>query len=220
MKSLSKVAGKSRQEEFEGTWSYSLCFPGYVVLYSAILLYCRHFCWGLWHHAYIAWYFPLTEPRERPTHHSHHAGIAAPSRKDNYSTVRDKDRLRANGEGLGTHREFDYKYHGQDRDRPRVTGDGPGPHRERDNRHYDHGAARDKDWGSGDFGRAGRSHKPRQDREKHVRVNSRPVNRQEPRGGLWTNLYECKKQQDLCTYSSALTFVVHLKEFGFAPYCN
>lgn len=89
-----------------------------------------------------------------------------------------------NGEGLGTHREFDYKYHGQDRDRLRVTGEGPGSHRERDNRHYDHGAARDEDWGSGDFGRAGRSRKPRQDREKHVRVNSRPVNRQEPRGGL------------------------------------
>jgi len=125
----------------------------------------------------------LEEPRERPTHHSCHAGIAAPSRKDS-STIRDKDRLRVNGEGLGTHREFDYKYHGQDRDRLRVTGEGPGSHRERDNRHYDHGAARDEDWGSGDFGRAGRSRKPRQDREKHVRVNSRPVNRQEPRGGL------------------------------------
>ena len=128
---------------------------------------------------------PLTEPRERPTHHSRHAGIAAPSRKGS-GTIRDMDRLRVNGEGLGTHREFDYKYHdhGQDRDRPRVTGERPGPHRERDNRHYDHGAVRDKDWGSGDFERAGKSRKPRQDREKHVRINSRPVNRHEPHGGL------------------------------------
>ena len=103
-------------------------------------------------------YFSLTEPRERPTHHSQHAGIAAPSRKDN-ATIRDKERLRVNAEGLGTHREFD-------------------------DRHHDYGAVRDKDWGSGDFERAGRSHKPRHDREKHVRGNSRPVNRHEPRGGL------------------------------------
>ena len=103
-------------------------------------------------------YFPLTAPRERPVHHSRHAGIAVPSRKD-IGTMRDKDRLKVNGEGLGTHREFD-------------------------NRQHDHGAARDKDWGSGDFERAGRSHRPRHDREKHVRVNSRPVNRHEPRGGL------------------------------------
>lgn len=99
-----------------------------------------------------------TESRERPSHHSRHAGIAAPARKD-YGTVRDRDRPRVNGEGPGTHREFE-------------------------NRHHDHGAARDRDWGSGDFDRAGRSHRARQEREKHVRVNSRPVNRHEPRGGL------------------------------------
>ena len=104
------------------------------------------------------WYFHLTEPRERPSQHSRHAGIAAPSRKDKGS-IRDKDRLRVNGEGLESRNEFD-------------------------NRHHDYGAVRDKDWGSGDFERSGRSHKPRHDREKHVRVNSRPVNRHEPRGGL------------------------------------
>lgn len=100
----------------------------------------------------------LEEPRERTTHHSRHAGIAVPSRKDKW-TIRDKDRLIVNDEGPGTRREFD-------------------------NRHHDYGAARDQDWGSGDFEITGRSQKPRHDREKHVRVNSRPVNRHEPRGGL------------------------------------
>lgn len=73
----------------------------------------------------------------------------------------------------------------RDRDRQRVNGEeGPGTHREFDNRHRDHGPARDRDWGSGDFDVAARSHQARQDREKHVRINSRPVNRHEPHGGL------------------------------------
>ena len=65
-----------------------------------------------------------------------------------------------------------------------MSGEGLESRNEFDNRHHDYGAVRDKDWGSGDFERSGRSHKPRHDREKHVRVNSRPVNRHEPRGGL------------------------------------
>lgn len=65
-----------------------------------------------------------------------------------------------------------------------MNDEGPGTRREFDNRHHDYGAARDQDWGSGDFEITGRSQKPRHDREKHVRVNSRPVNRHEPRGGL------------------------------------
>lgn len=72
----------------------------------------------------------------------------------------------------------------RDRDRQRVNGEGPGTHREFDNRHRDHGPARDRDWGAGDFDVAARSHQARQDREKHVRINSQPVNRHEPHGGL------------------------------------
>ena len=124
--------------------------------------------------------------RGMPSHHSGHAGLAAPSKKDN-TTVRDRDKPRVTGEVPGTHREFENRHrdHGAAaRDRLRVNGEGPGIHREFENRHRDHGAARDRDWGSGDFDRVGRSQRAGQDRDKYVRVNSRPVNRHEPRGGL------------------------------------
>ena len=55
---------------------------------------------------------------------------------------------------------------------------------EADNRHHDQRVARDRDWGTGDFDGAGRSHRDRQHRDRHVRINSRPVNRHELRGGL------------------------------------
>lgn len=97
------------------------------------------------------------EPRARPSHHSRHAEVAAPFMRDT-GALRERDRLRVNGEGAGTHREME-------------------------NRYRDHRGGRDKDWGSGDFDEE-ESHRDRREHAKHVRLNSRPVNRHEPRGGL------------------------------------
>ncbi|RMX53053.1 hypothetical protein pdam_00014589 [Pocillopora damicornis] len=99
----------------------------------------------------------LEEPRARPSHHSRHAEAAAPFMRDT-GALRERDRLRVNGEGAGTHREME-------------------------NRYRDHRGGRDKDWGSGDFDEE-KSHRDRREHAKHVRLNSRPVNRHEPRGGL------------------------------------
>lgn len=100
----------------------------------------------------------LEEPRARPSHYSRSAEAAAPFMRD-AGSIRERDRQRVNGEGTGTRREID-------------------------DMHRDHRGARDKDWGSGDFNEVGRSQRDRREHEKHVRLNSRPVNRHEPRGGL------------------------------------
>ena len=67
------------------------------------------------------------------------------------------------------------------RDRLRGNQDGPQAHLPVDNRHRDHRVARDKDWGKGDFDGTERRPRDRANRDKHVRLNSRPVNKHEPR---------------------------------------
>ena len=67
------------------------------------------------------------------------------------------------------------------RDRLRGHQDGPEARLPVENRHLDHRVARDKDWGKGDFDVAERRHRHKPNPDKHVRLNSRPVNKHEPR---------------------------------------
>ena len=69
------------------------------------------------------------------------------------------------------------------RDKIRNTVDGREKSAEQEQREHEHRVARDRDWANDEYDAGQRNHRNKAKRDKHVRLNSRPLNRHEPRGG-------------------------------------
>ncbi|XP_068753390.1 myeloid leukemia factor 1-like isoform X1 [Montipora capricornis] len=97
-----------------------------------------------------------------------------------------KDRQRTNVRALtGTDPALRSTVAAPRRDKIRNTMDWREKSSEQEQREHEHRVARDRDWANDESDDGQRNHRNKAKRDKHVRLNSRPVNKHEPRkGGL------------------------------------